>query len=255
MVKYYNFTEDITSLFFQQLDSSFMLEWPVNPSYMTVGRPQWFLMEIGCASSVYLRATCALVISCNASRKLEIKFLWRSKVGNYGRCGDMTWHYTFSVFWRTREPRQSHPFSPLPVATGHSQPAPLPKEEGLSSCQTGSQRPTGSRMLAGKRMSSWRLMRWCSCGRGWWFDVDDGLLLMKACKWMLGRCGRLIAALTTAETAGTETQHTARRVARAHTAQQWQLLPPPLVPLQLLTCTCNVEPSLLRPSLPTFCLF
>ena len=29
-----------------------------------------------------------------ASSKLEIKFLWRSKVGNYGRCGDMTWHYT-----------------------------------------------------------------------------------------------------------------------------------------------------------------
>ena len=77
-----------------------MLEWHANLSYLTVGRPQWFLMEIGSASSVYLRATCALVISCNASRKLEIMFLWRSKVGNYGRCGDMTWHDTYSVFWR-----------------------------------------------------------------------------------------------------------------------------------------------------------
>ena len=35
-----------------------------------------------------------------ASSKLEIKFLWRSKVGNYGRCGDMTLHDTFSVIWR-----------------------------------------------------------------------------------------------------------------------------------------------------------
>ena len=71
-----------------------MLEWHANLSYLTVGRPQSFLMKIGSASNVYSCATCALVISCNASRKLEIMFLWRSKVGNYGRCGDMTWHYT-----------------------------------------------------------------------------------------------------------------------------------------------------------------
>ena len=58
---------------------------------------------------------------------------------------------------------------------------------------------------------------------------------------MMNRCGRLIAATMTAETAGTETQQTARTVARAAVAQQWQPLPPPLAPLQLLTCTCKVE--------------
>ena len=40
-------------------------------------------------------------------------------------------------------------------------------------------------------------------------DVDDGLLLMNACKWMLGRCARLVAAIPIAGTAGTETQHKA----------------------------------------------
>ena len=71
---------------------------------------------------------------------------------------------------------------------------------------------------------------------------------------MLVCYGRLVAAITIAGTAGTETQHTARTVARAHTAQQWQPLPPPLVPLQLLTCTCKVEPRrrLLRPSFAFF---
>ena len=70
-------------LFIEQLDSSFKLKWHANPSHMTVVRPQWFLKEIGSASGVYLRVTCALIISCNASRKLEIMFLWRSKVGCY----------------------------------------------------------------------------------------------------------------------------------------------------------------------------
>ena len=49
------------------------------------------------------------------------------------------------------------------------------------------------------------------------FSVDVGPL----CK----------AAITIAGTAGTETQHTARTVARAAQCQQWQPLPPPLAPL------------------------
>ena len=39
------------------------------------------------------------------------------------------------------------------------------------------------------------------------------------CKWILVCYGRLVAAITIAETAGTETQRTAKTVARAHTAQ------------------------------------
>ena len=73
-----------------------------------------------------------------------------------------------------------------------------------------------------------------------WMMADGRWVTVEGLQWMLGRCGRLDAAIMTARTAGTETQHTARTVARAHTAQQWQPLPPPLAPLQLLTCTCKV---------------
>ena len=46
------------------------------------------LWDVECVSFAY------------ASRNCEIKVLWRSKVGNHGRCGDMTLHDTYSVFWR-----------------------------------------------------------------------------------------------------------------------------------------------------------
>ena len=48
-----------------------------------------------------------------------------------------------------------------------------------------------------------------------WMMADGRWVTVEGLQWMMGCCGRLVAAIMTARTAGTETQHTARTVARA----------------------------------------
>ena len=66
-------------------------------------------------------------------------------------------------------------FSPLPFATGHSQPAPFPKEEGLSSLQGPDRQPTPSRQQDGGRKMDVFVMN-DNVMQLWTVVVDDGSL-------------------------------------------------------------------------------
>ena len=78
------------------------------------------------------------------------------------------------IFYKLGSPDiPTRSFSPIPVATGHSQPAPLPKEEGLSSRQAGSQHPSGSSQQDGGRK----------------MDVFVTTGDVELLSWMIIRCG------------------------------------------------------------------